>query len=194
VLRAGERRNDTSRTRQARSQLRLPLRAPNRPGRPPPFHPASRRAGRSIDSSSSNTKVTATARRHEPGSPASVALALCTLGIERVALVGAPWFDPRCNDLGAAYFRTRGFDVVSSVSAGSRRSAESTAGKPVRGASCLDRTQEPAVRVRLAPSLGKPAWLCGNGYSGSVRGYGASPLLRPHVWTRRGGRERVDVA
>jgi hypothetical protein len=70
VLRAGERRNDTSRTRQARSQLRLPLRAPNRPGRPPPFHPASRRAGRSIDSSSSNTKVTATARRHEPGSPA----------------------------------------------------------------------------------------------------------------------------
>ena len=53
-----------------------------------------------------------------PGSEAADAvLAFSTLGIERVALVGAPWFDPRFNDLGAAYFRARGFDVVSSVSA-----------------------------------------------------------------------------
>jgi maleate isomerase len=48
---------------------------------------------------------------------ASAVVALRTLGVERVALVGAPWFDPRFNDLGATYFHAGGFDVVSSVSA-----------------------------------------------------------------------------
>jgi maleate isomerase len=47
----------------------------------------------------------------------SAVLALRTLRVDRVALVGAPWFDPEFNALGAAYFRDRGFDVVSSTSA-----------------------------------------------------------------------------
>lgn len=49
---------------------------------------------------------------------ASAVRALLVLGIERVALIGAPWFDAELNELGAAYFRGRGFDVVSSISAG----------------------------------------------------------------------------
>jgi maleate isomerase len=44
--------------------------------------------------------------------------ALRLLEIERVALIGAPWFDAEHNELGDAYFRGQGFDVVSSVSAG----------------------------------------------------------------------------
>jgi maleate isomerase len=48
---------------------------------------------------------------------ASAVLALRVLHVDRVALVGAPWFDPELNELGAAYFRSQGFDVVSSASA-----------------------------------------------------------------------------
>jgi maleate isomerase len=48
---------------------------------------------------------------------ASAVQALRVLHVERVALVGAPWFDPELNELGAAYFRSQGFDVVSSASA-----------------------------------------------------------------------------
>lgn len=48
---------------------------------------------------------------------ASAVHALGVLEAERVALVGAPWFDPQWNDLGAAYFASQGFDVVSSASA-----------------------------------------------------------------------------
>jgi maleate isomerase len=48
---------------------------------------------------------------------ASAVLALRVLQVECVALVGAPWFDPELNDLGAAYFRSQGFNVVSSASA-----------------------------------------------------------------------------
>jgi maleate isomerase len=48
---------------------------------------------------------------------ASTVLALRTLGVERVALVHPPWFDAELNDLGAAYFESTGFDVVSSGSA-----------------------------------------------------------------------------
>jgi maleate isomerase len=43
--------------------------------------------------------------------------ALHALGIERIALIGAPWFDPEHNELGAAYFTAQGFQVVSSRSA-----------------------------------------------------------------------------
>jgi maleate isomerase len=43
--------------------------------------------------------------------------ALHVLGVERVALIGAPWFDPELNELGAAYFTAQGFEVVSSASA-----------------------------------------------------------------------------
>jgi maleate isomerase len=48
---------------------------------------------------------------------ASAVLGLRTLAVQRVALVGAPWFDAELNDLGAAYFRSQGFEVVSSASA-----------------------------------------------------------------------------
>ena len=49
---------------------------------------------------------------------ASAVRALRVLQVERVALVGAPWFAPQFNELGAAYFASQGFDVVSSTSAG----------------------------------------------------------------------------
>lgn len=47
----------------------------------------------------------------------SAVLALRALNVERVALVAPPWFDDQLNELGAAYFRSRGFRVVSSASA-----------------------------------------------------------------------------
>ena len=49
---------------------------------------------------------------------ASAVRALRVLQAERVALIGAPWFSPEFNDLGAAYFTSQGFDVISSASAG----------------------------------------------------------------------------
>jgi maleate isomerase len=49
---------------------------------------------------------------------ASAVLALAALGVERIALVDPPWFDAELNELGAAYFRSQGFEVVSSASAG----------------------------------------------------------------------------
>jgi maleate isomerase len=47
----------------------------------------------------------------------SAVLALRVLAVDRVALIGAPWFDASMNELGAVYFRSQGFDVVSSESA-----------------------------------------------------------------------------
>jgi maleate isomerase len=49
---------------------------------------------------------------------ASAVLALRVLGVERIALVDPPWFGAELNELGAAYFRSQRFDVVSSASAG----------------------------------------------------------------------------
>jgi maleate isomerase len=49
---------------------------------------------------------------------ASAVRALHVLQVERIALIGAPWFAPEFNELGAAYFADQGFDVVSSASAG----------------------------------------------------------------------------
>jgi maleate isomerase len=48
---------------------------------------------------------------------ASAVLALRALDVERVTLIGAAWFDSELNELGAAYFGSQGFDVVSSASA-----------------------------------------------------------------------------
>jgi maleate isomerase len=48
---------------------------------------------------------------------ASAVLALGVLDVERIALVDPPWFDAELNELGAAYFRSAGFEVVSSTSA-----------------------------------------------------------------------------
>jgi len=48
---------------------------------------------------------------------ASAVHALRVLQAQRVALIGAPWFAPEFNELGAAYFASQGFDIVSSMSA-----------------------------------------------------------------------------
>ena len=48
---------------------------------------------------------------------ASAVRALRTFGVERVAIVHPPWFGAELNELGAAYFRGEGFDVVSCASA-----------------------------------------------------------------------------
>jgi maleate isomerase len=51
------------------------------------------------------------------GTSHSAGSAFRALDVERVALVHPPWFDDELNDLGAAYFRSQGFQVVSSESA-----------------------------------------------------------------------------
>lgn len=43
--------------------------------------------------------------------------ALRALDVQRLAIVHPPWFDAELNELGAAYFRSAGFDPVSSASA-----------------------------------------------------------------------------
>jgi maleate isomerase len=48
---------------------------------------------------------------------ASAVEALRVLDVERIALVDPPWFDAELNELGASYFQSAGFDVVSSTSA-----------------------------------------------------------------------------
>jgi maleate isomerase len=48
---------------------------------------------------------------------AAAVLALRVLGAERVAVVHPPWFHREENELGAAYFQSRGFDVVAVASA-----------------------------------------------------------------------------
>ena len=52
---------------------------------------------------------------------ASAVRALRVLQVERMALIGAPWFAPDFNELGAAYFADQGFGVVSSALAGLSR-------------------------------------------------------------------------
>jgi maleate isomerase len=44
-------------------------------------------------------------------------LALRLLKIEQIALVHPPWFDGELNALGASYFRSQGFHIVTSASA-----------------------------------------------------------------------------
>ena len=51
------------------------------------------------------------------GTSASGAAALKALGVRRVALVHPPWFGRELDGLGAAYFGSQGFDVVSAESA-----------------------------------------------------------------------------
>jgi maleate isomerase len=49
---------------------------------------------------------------------ASAVLALRAVGATRVALVDPPWFSAELSALGAAYFRSQGFDVISAAPAG----------------------------------------------------------------------------
>jgi maleate isomerase len=51
------------------------------------------------------------------GTCASAVRALRLLDARRVALMHPPWFDEELNELGASYFRSQGFEVVSSASA-----------------------------------------------------------------------------
>jgi maleate isomerase len=62
---------------------------------------------------------------------ASAVLALRVLGVERIALVDPPWFDAELNELGAAYFRSQGFDVVSFSSANLSRDPRQIDAAPV---------------------------------------------------------------
>jgi maleate isomerase len=48
---------------------------------------------------------------------ASAVLALRVLDVERIALVHPPWFSAELNELGTAYFRSRGLKVTSSACA-----------------------------------------------------------------------------
>ncbi len=48
----------------------------------------------------------------------AAAVALRTLGAQRLALIDPPWFSADLNAQGAAYFRDRGFDVVHAAPAG----------------------------------------------------------------------------
>jgi maleate isomerase len=49
---------------------------------------------------------------------AAAAAGLRTHGIERVQLVHPPWFDDELDELGAAYFRSQGFDVIVTTATG----------------------------------------------------------------------------
>ena len=51
------------------------------------------------------------------GTCASAVRALGLLDARRIALMHPPWFDEELNELGASYFRSEGFEVVSSASA-----------------------------------------------------------------------------
>jgi maleate isomerase len=51
------------------------------------------------------------------GTCASAVRALRLLDARQIALVHPPWFDEELNELGDAYFRSQGFDVVLSASA-----------------------------------------------------------------------------
>jgi maleate isomerase len=64
------------------------------------------------------SEVSARLRVPAAGTCASAVLAFETLAVERIAIVHPPWFDDELNQLGAAYFGSRGFRVVSSASAG----------------------------------------------------------------------------
>jgi maleate isomerase len=63
------------------------------------------------------SRLAALARGPVVATCASAVSAFRVLQVERIALIGAPWFEPVFNELGVAYFRSQGFEVVSSASA-----------------------------------------------------------------------------
>ncbi len=84
---------------------------------------------------------------------ASAVLALRVLEVERVALVDPPWFGEELDALGAAYFRSQGFEVVSSASAGLPRDP--------------DRIEPAAVynwTSRHVPDAAEAVFIAGNGF------------------------------
>jgi maleate isomerase len=75
------------------------------------------------------------------------------LEVERIALVSPPWFDDEVNQLGAAYFRSRGVHVVSSVSANLPRDP-----RQIQTAAVIEWTS------RHAPDDAEAVWIGGNGF------------------------------
>ncbi len=61
----------------------------------------------------------------------ALAEALKTLSVRRIALIHPPWFSEEQNELGRAYFRSRGFDVVSALSIKPARSFSEVSAKEV---------------------------------------------------------------
>jgi len=124
---------------------------------------------------------------------ASAVQALRILQVERVALIGAPWFAPEFNELGAAYFANQGFDVVSSASA--ELSQDPARGRAGRGL----RVGLTARSRRRAGSLHRRQRLSGRGGNRSAGDIDRSPRahLKPgpalaascpgrwHVWDQR---------
>jgi maleate isomerase len=77
-------------------------------------------------------RLSALARVPVVATCASGVNALRFLQVEHVALIGAPWFEPELNDLGASYFRGQGFEVVSSASAALSQDPEAIDAAAVR--------------------------------------------------------------
>lgn len=81
---------------------------------------ASTSTGYAIGSDAEATLVDRLAQqsgRPAVGTSLAASAALHVLEVRRVALVHPPWFDEDLNDLGTAYFRSQGFDVISATSA-----------------------------------------------------------------------------
>jgi len=81
---------------------------------------ASTTTGYAIGHAAESALVTRLARRcgvPVAGTSAAAVDALRVLGVQRLELVHPPWFDEAMNELGSAYFRDVGLDVVASRSA-----------------------------------------------------------------------------
>lgn len=83
----------------------------------------------------------------------SAVLALRDLGVDRIALIGAPWFELELNELGAAYFRSQEFDVLSSRSAALSRDPAQ-----IEPAAVLD------WAIRHVPDNAEAIFIGGNGF------------------------------
>jgi maleate isomerase len=147
---------------------------------------------------------------------ASAVLALRVLDVGRIALVDPPWFDAELNELGAAYFRSEGFDVVSSASADLSRDS-----RRIEAAAVFEWTSrhvsEDAEAVfiggngfraagAIAPleaAIGRPVltsnqvllWnlLAHAGATFEVRGYGELFVHKPPVGDSEAGRHALET-
>jgi Arylmalonate decarboxylase len=105
---------------------------------------------------------------------ASAVLALHLLDVERIALVDPPWFDPELNELGAAYFQSQGFDVLSSTSADLSRDS-----RRIEAAAVLEWVSRHANDDAEAVFIGGKEWIPSGGSDRVGGGRDRSP--GPHV-------------
>jgi len=84
---------------------------------------------------------------------ASAVTALRALDVDRIALISPPWFDDEITQLGAAYFRSQGVHVVSSVSADLPQDP-----RQIQTAAVIEWTS------RHAPDDAEAVWIGGNGF------------------------------